>query len=116
MFVYPYGHLHIYFLIFIDHLGEEHHFVRDMKRRADASPHGDGNNNESSVISNVDLCGTTHRRHIRRSVSFRDDKILDEANLWKEKTSTEQCENRSSLSFIQVVMYLGVSVGFFDLI
>eukprot|EP01084_Bolivina_argentea_P287239 492834_1 len=72
-----------------------------MKRRADASPHGDGNNNESSVISNVDLCGTTHRRHIRRSVSFRDDKILDEANLWKEKTSTEQCENRSSLSFIQ---------------
>ncbi len=106
--IYPSGHLHVY--------GEENHFARGMKKRADVAPRGDRNKNESSVSSNVDLCGTTHRQHIKRNVSFQDDGILDEAKLWKEKTPTEQCENGSSLSSIQVVIHLGVSVGFFDLV
>ncbi len=81
-----------------------------MKRRTVATPCADGNNNESSAVGIVDLCGTTHRPNGRNSVSFQGDEILDEPKLWKEKTSTEQRENGSS--FTQVVIHLGVSFGF----
>ncbi len=85
-----------------------------MKRKADASPGGDGNN-ESAL--NAGLPGTTCRRpHNKRSVSFQDDRILDEVELEKDKASLERRGGSPSSSFSQVVTHLGVNMEIFDLI